>query len=470
MNNASLQESDFIQDLKSLINPPAKNQAPVTIHANALKLNNQLLEAMPETVQQYMQYASPLTDAPDEFMLMPFLAHIGALIGQKRYLQLGAITIYPVIWTVIFAGSSTMRKSTSLNLSKKPFWNIESIFKDEYEKNLTFYRQRKELAERDKLPFDDPEPKRKTLYQPNSFSDLTFWENLRDNGHVISMASEFTGLWMELTRNRNGLQDLALQIFDAEDSIRRITRMAGDIELVNPVWCIAGATTLEAFRRSLTAAERGTGLLQRILPVTAENSNKPFKALTELPKKNEILYQQISSKLTAISELESIPLRLDENATAWFTEWSHRLNKKALALEDRISDIGGFISRLDTYCLKFSLIFQTLQDHSQQISVNNIQAAAKLCDWLLNHIVYMLERNYIFNRIYADRLKVRNLIEKHDGMMNRTDLMNYSKLDKEQLNKALDNEIDAGFIEEIESGEAKKKTRIYKRTSKKAEY
>ena len=61
----------------------------------------------------------------------------------------------------------------------------------------------------------------------------------------------------------------------------------------------------------------------------------------------------------------------------------------------------------------------------------------------------MLDRNYIFNRFYADRLKIRGIIERQDNQtMSRTDLMNMSHFDKEQLDRTLASEMDAGIIEE----------------------
>lgn len=79
-----------------------------------------------------------------------------------------------------------------------------------------------------------------------------------------------------------------------------------------------------------------------------------------------------------------------------------------------------------------------------------MKAAIALAEWLFNHTIYMLDKNYIFNRLYADRLKIRELLEEQTGkQMSRTDLMNLSNFDKEKLDKALASEIDAGKIKEL---------------------
>ena len=446
-----MKKSDFhteVNDLKQ------KVKAPANVSPDDLRMNRDLIDSLPDLIKKYLKYASPLSDVPDEFLLTPFISMIGAYIGKKRYLKLGGLKLYPVVWTVIFAGSSTMRKSTALNLAKKPFNSVMDNWKADFEIKLSNWKERKKQAESEKKPFDEPKPKQKTLYCSDGFSDLTFWEGLRDNGNIISVASEFTALWIELTRSRNGLHDLALQIFDSDDSIRRNTRSGGDIELNNPVWCLAGATTLSAFQRSLTANERGSGLLQRIIPITIENRTKPFKAITELPKPDSELFNELNNKLLNLLNLKSESMNLAPDANTLFTQWSHELDDRTKKLESDIHDIGGYISRLNVYGLKFSLIFQTLDNPHSDISLKNVQASIKLCEWILVHIIFMLEKNYIFNRYYADRLKIRELLEKHGGMMNRTDLMNYSNFDKEQLDRAIENEQESGFIEiiKIETG------------------
>lgn len=434
----------------------------VEIAPEDLKLPDELFEQLPLAVKNYLRYSSPLSDVPDEFLLTPFLAIAGALIGKKRFIEMGGMTIYPVIWTVIFAGSSTLRKSTGLNLAKKPFKEVVENWNSSYESKLAEFNFEKNQAKENGEPFDRSEPKKKTLYCSDGFSDLTFWEMLRDNENIISITGEFTALWLELTRSRNSLQDLALQLFDAEDSVRRYTKTGGDIELINPVWCLAGATTITAFQRSLTEIERGSGLLQRILPVTIEQRTKPFKALTELPQPDLELISGLNRKMVTIASLHKEPVHLSSGAKMNYTLWSHELHNKALKLENQIADIGGYVSRLDTYGLKFALIFQMLDQPDQVISAENMMASISLCEWLFKHIIYMLEKNYIFNRYYANRLKVRGLLKKNGGAMNRTDLMNLSHFDREQLDRALENEIEAGYIALIETPTGGRPVRRYK--------
>lgn len=461
MNNIS--PFEFVEDLESNLEQAQKNNEKKeqsengsasfqTIQPEDLRLNDDLISKLPPVLKNYLNYTSPLSDVPNEFTLTPFLAIAGAVIGNKRYVEVGGNTIYPVVWTVLFAGSTTLRKSTALTLSKKPFKPIQESYKGQHKIDIQKWEDDKEKAEGNGKPFDVPKPKRKTIYHSDSFSDLTFWEDMENNKGTVSTPGEFTALWSELTRPRNSMKDIALSIFDAEDSVRRNTKSAGDIELKNPVWCIAGATTLSNFQRTLTSVERASGLLQRIVPICLEEETKPYKALTELPKPNPELYSLITECTKKLKDLESKSVNYTHKAEQLFTEWSHDLHQRAKALSNRVTDIGGYASRLNVYGLKFGLIFQMLDKPNEPISERNMKAAIALCEWLLNHILYMLDRNYIFNRYYADRLKIRELLEKQPNQkMSRTDLMNMSNFDKKQLDRALSSEIEAGRIEKSET-------------------
>ena len=422
------------------------------IGKEALRLPDDLLDVVPPLLKDYLAYSSPLTDAPNEFLITPFLACLGALIGKKRFLKMGGISLYPTIWTVLFAGSSELHKSTALSLAKGVFKPVEEVFQEKYKRELAEWTEWKKQCEEDGSHFNEPELVRRTLFCSDSFSDLTFWQAMRDNGSLVSMPGEFTSLWNELSRPRNGMKDFALSIFDAEDLVSRETKSAGRIELYNPVFCIASATTVDNFRKSLTSQELGSGLLQRILPVFMDQRNKKYKALTELPEPDEELFEHISSLLISLMDLESCQVSLSEGGNHLFTEWSHALNKKASRLSEHLSEIPGFAERLSAYGLKFALIFQQFEEQKIMISEQNMRAATMLCDWLFGHIRYMLGNNYIFNRTYTDRLKIRELLEKQpNARVSRTYLMRQSHFSKEQLNKALASEIEAGFIREIKT-------------------
>lgn len=420
----------------------------IEIKPDDLYLSDELTQKFPPIVRTYMDYATRISDVPDEFLLTPFLALSGALMGKKRKLKFGGLSVYPVIWTVLFAESSFFRKSTALSIARGLFKPIIENWKNSYDARHQDWKRQKKDAKKAGETFEIPEPKKRTLYASDNTSDVTFWEALRDNGNLIAMPSEFTGMWTDWIKSYNSLSDIVLRIFDAEDHIRRHTRMGGDIELENPILCIAGATTIPAFQKALSSTERGNGLLQRILPVTVTKRTKKFKAITELPTPDGDLFREITYRLEEVARIESRDINLNPDASDIYTKWAHEIHDRALSTETTIHDIGGYVSRLQIYAVKFALIFQTLDDDRIDITLKNMEGAIALCEWLFKHQIFMLTRNYIFNRHYADRLKLLEVLEKNDNRMSRTDLMNLTNFDRDQLERAINNEVQAGHIRE----------------------
>lgn len=416
-----------------------------------LTLPDHVLSTAPQLVRDFMQYARPLSDVPDEFLFISFLVMSATLIGNKRFVKAGALEIYPIFWTVLFAGSSTMRKTTGLKIAKRPFMPIEEKLQDRYRKQIEQWRQSKKEAEESDQEFTEPEPVEQTLFAYDMFSDVTFWEQLRDNPGLVSLVSEFTALWRELNKSYTSMSEQALTLFDGTGG-RRNTKMSGDIQLDDPVWNIAGATTIENFQRTLTRTERGSGFLQRIIPICVEQRTKPFKSLMEIPEEDQDLKADITRRLDRLYGMPFKPVRVSGESKELYTAWSNDLNTEAQELENQISDIGGYYSRLNTYGLKFGLIYQMMEDPDSDITLDNMTAGVATCRWIKSHIRYMLDNNYIFDRAYADRLKLREIISKQDeDIISRTKLMRASHFTKDRLDRALESEIDSGMIIEHET-------------------
>jgi len=57
-------------------------------------------EFIPETgiLRDYFDFASPLTDAPEEFHIIAGITALGAALKNGVYIQFGPQRIYPNIW------------------------------------------------------------------------------------------------------------------------------------------------------------------------------------------------------------------------------------------------------------------------------------------------------------------------------------------------------------------------------------
>ena len=85
-------------------------------------------------LDDYVEVASKLTDAPGIYHRYLAYSVAGTILGHQVYLLEGRDYVYPNLWAVIVGGSSAFRKSTSLNIAKDMIKDLckERIYPDEF--------------------------------------------------------------------------------------------------------------------------------------------------------------------------------------------------------------------------------------------------------------------------------------------------------------------------------------------------
>jgi len=450
-------ENEYYSDHEAKKTASKSSKSKSTVKKVDLKMPDKLISSLPDVLQEYFEMMQEETDAPREFLLPPFITIYATLIGNKRYIcGRRSIRIYPVFWTVLFAGSSSFRKSTAIDLAKGQFSELDNKFEQMYQLELIEYDAIKKKIEAadDKDSYSlPPKPIRKELYLSIAFSDATFWEELSEQEMLVSTPGEFTQLWDEVSRPHNSLGDFILEVFDVPNRLRRNTKNLGEMILKKPVWNIVSATTLDNFRSKLSQTNRGSGFLQRILPVCALEKQKHLSLLTYYKQtlENREIVKQVVQKIAdlRLKDEAAEEMNVDGEAKQRYIEWSHKYAGRALEIEKRVSDFPGFASRLEVYALKYAIVFELMDDpNSLTVSLKSMNAAINIVEWHTKNTLYMLENNYIFDASYADRLNIRELLKNASGKeMTRSKLMQNSNFEKSRLDRALESEIEAGFIE-----------------------
>ena len=68
---------------------------------------------------EYQAFAESGTDAPTRFHEYAAMTVAGTLIGRNAYVEWGHDRIFPNLWTILLAGSSQSRKSTSVGIARR---------------------------------------------------------------------------------------------------------------------------------------------------------------------------------------------------------------------------------------------------------------------------------------------------------------------------------------------------------------
>lgn len=199
------------------------------------------LAAIPERgfLKEYVDFASSLTDAPTIFHLFSGLVLLASAVGRKAWVPgFGGRPLYPNLWAILLAPSSTYRKSTAVAIARDLMDDC----------GVRIY--------------------------PDDFSKEELIAILAANPQGVFVWGEFGNVLTQLDRDyMSGTKDMMADLYDCIDSYKRQIR-SGEYVIERPCLSILGATNIDWMldKRNVRADLRG-GFLARCLfvPFTSKD-------------------------------------------------------------------------------------------------------------------------------------------------------------------------------------------------------
>jgi len=78
-------------------------------------------------LREYVDFATPLTDAPGGYHLAVGLAVLGALLGSRVSIPFGARPLFPNLYVTLLGRSTFSRKTTSIAIGQKILGHFEAV-------------------------------------------------------------------------------------------------------------------------------------------------------------------------------------------------------------------------------------------------------------------------------------------------------------------------------------------------------
>jgi hypothetical protein len=381
---------------------------------------------MNNLLQKYLNYINEICDAPDVFSQAVLYTITGTVIERKRYICFGDINIYPNLWIVLLAPSSTFRKSTSINLGVKILTNISPL----------------------------------SIY-PSEFSHERLVDLLEVQPSGLFVFYEFLSLMGLLEREyMAGSKALLTELFDCPAIYQRKTK-SKEILIENPAISLISATTIEWIKSKMKESDLLGGFFPRILFVPAMTKTRTiyFPQKADTNKKNEIIKALYDIKESLNPAREYI---LSEPAKKLFIEFSKKLENQLLMNQMRENVL---FARSSIYLLKICIIAQTLIDVlSPEISEEAMREAI----YFINYCIHSIRENMIDELSFTkdeDKIKkVLKIIRQHKDGITKSKLLVNTRFLSSQLNQILQTLLEGEFItvEKQKAEGTEKYVHIYK--------
>lgn len=208
---------------------------------------------LPPFLQEYIDLVAKHTDAVPGAMITAFLPYVAVNIGNRVQLFSNGKRHFCRIWSVLVGPSSISRKSTCLSLAARTMYPLQERI------------QNMEKAEREKHEL-----------VIHSTTNAKMIGLLAVNSNRLFEFHEFGSLLKSATHSYNaGLKENLTSFYDGDS--KTICNMDRTERVINPAVSIVGASTkgwiTDGFQ---TAADRGSGFLQRHIYCVIGRDNKQF--------------------------------------------------------------------------------------------------------------------------------------------------------------------------------------------------
>jgi hypothetical protein len=336
---------------------------------------------------------------------------ISSVIGRKVWLDWGSFHIFPNLYLLLLGSSSTVKKSTSLDIARGILDVVDEslVYEDEFTTEAVL---------------------RKLMSRPQA----TFcWDEFG------AMLSIFERSYMK------GGKELFTRLYGCPPKYKRM--IIGDKKatdnnsfIENPCINIATTSTLEWFVNRVKEEDIKSGFLARFLYVPGEDSGNDYFRPPRLDQalKAEVIFElkQIQS-ISGEADVTPEAYRIGED---WYFDLKSQMRKG-----DNGDKLNPFYSRLQTYLIKFALIYQISEDGTLLIHSQNMIRACQLINFLKSNIKSMVEDQMVFG---ADQIMIKKVADiiKSAGAIDHTALSNRARILKSSLEKILPSLIEQGRV------------------------
>ncbi len=351
-----------------------------------------IIQASP-FLEEWMNFAKSMTDAPDEFLAVGGLQLIASVLGNQTYIAFGNDKIFSHLWVVLLAPSSFFHKTTALNLVKRTISSL--VFPRTWQDRMIDYEKSKS---------SDPGAKSQTrgirsgqdMIAPDRFSIDLLLEELEHRPAMLLVQSEYGAFLKEIDKTFNiGAKETLTEIYDSGlitkfNKTIKASNGGKPIRIDNTALSIFSASTKDWLEEYIKLSDIGAGFIARFLFVPA---SRKTRFIGWPATRDEKVYEKIKNDLLSIRK--SLNGELDVTAIipfyeAWYSDLFRRVHR-----EETIAKTIGFDQRLASYALKFTIIMHASTYGDTIITADSLIRGIQLAEYFREKTKELFETTFL---------------------------------------------------------------------------
>lgn len=359
------------------------------------------VEVFPTPFKELLNGCKSSLNFPTDYTGVAIISAVSTAIGKsaKAKVKNGWYEFSSLFIAII--GNAGANKSHPLELSFKPFQEIDKamidLFKEELEAFETFMAiPAKERGNGSKV--NKPVLIKTILH---NFTPEILCQRLVENERGCTVVSEELATFLEGMNNYSKGDQTSTYLSLWSNKPTSIDRVKSPVPLwlPQPFLNIIGSLQPRILPKLFPSGKTDNGFLQRFLFAYPSNAEKQPINDIEIDEclmqdySNWITRYRISSPIFIDEETELPKAKvyyLSNDAKAFFYKWqkenTEQVNDNAESLK------GEILSKFDIHFIRLSLILQIMTNYeTNEISLQTVQGAAKLCIYFLNNAFKVLE-------------------------------------------------------------------------------
>uniref|UniRef100_A0A6M3KNV5 DUF3987 domain-containing protein n=1 Tax=viral metagenome TaxID=1070528 RepID=A0A6M3KNV5_9ZZZZ len=340
-------------------------------------------------IENYVAFASNLTDAPLEFHLGAGLTALSTVCGSKIiYPGYGGRRQWTNLYTLLIAPSGLYRKSTSVGIAEDLIAEVDN-----------------------------------ELILSGEQSREKFLSLLKSNPNVLYPISEFAAVLAMWNRDyAQGFREIVVDLFDCRQEYSRQTLKDGKATIHRPALNILAASTLDWLKEKLTEGDLRGGLMGRfiIFPGVTKGVDQGLK-----PEYDKEARSRLVEYLKGLRKLENSWVEVRQVLTE-YNEWVRKAEDSMA--KDFNPELLGFQSRLASHVLKLAVLFCVSEHQEPQkkyiVTNENLEKAIILGKWLVDQAVELAQTGFIKSKTEVAVQKLLTLAKRDGGIQRRLAMQN----------------------------------------------
>ncbi len=351
----------------------------------------------PEAIQEIIHETNKCLNFPIDFIGSSLFYASSLAIGNSCQVQQKSTWYESAVVYMAIVGRAGTNKSHPLRFALKPIEQQDNNTFAEYERQRQEYEEYSTLSKSEKsqqgIPTVFPPTLKKFLVSDTTPEALTYVHYLNKRGIGVHV-DELAGWFKNFDRYHKGAEEEFWLSNWNSSPIIIDRKTSSSIRITKPFISVCGTTQTAILSEMAKDNRDKNGFIDRILFVAPEGLKK------EKWNDNELDGCFIENWKNIINNLLELPFQLDKNEvprpnTLTFTveakqllrEWQSTNTDLCNQLDNE--SLIGIYTKLDVYCIRFSLIFQLLkyacgEDDKTQISLEAIQSAIELAEYFKN--------------------------------------------------------------------------------------